>query len=60
LENNNEKDEKDEKDAMAQRTKVSVCISLEFSVVLSYNSTLETQKTAAAIRLPLKSQNTED
>jgi len=31
-ENNNEKDEKD---AMAQRTKVSVCISLEFSVVQS-------------------------
>ena len=25
-----------------------------------YNSTLETQKAAAAIRLPLKSQNTED
>ena len=25
-----------------------------------YISTLETQKTAAAIRLPIKSQNTED
>ena len=27
---------------------------------LVYHSTLETQKTAAAIRLPIKSQNTED
>jgi len=27
---------------------------------IPYNSTLETQKTAAAIRLSLKSQNTED
>ena len=32
----------------------------EVNKMLSCNSTLETQKTAAAIRLPLKSQNTED